>query len=303
MTLDRTQGRNPNLGFGMVPPSASRMDRYQEAAQVVLRSLSGDADEAAILDAISEVKGLCNRIIREDQPDWMLVWLWMGLPERRRLKWMAYDLVAYRAAHKERDAAQASYVAERLQRAGLMTALNYFLKQDEPPVEEGMGFLYLLSSRQNKQLLKIGQTRREIIKRVDEINRATGLVEPLSVRHLWRVRDPVSVEREVHQLLAQHRVRVDREFFLMEFRDAVRTIDEYLAAADATVRRRGVVKRVFPERGFGFLTSEDIDFFIHASEVADDQFQHLAVGDPVTFDRLDTSFGLAAAKVVRLATG
>jgi len=279
------------------------MERYQHAANVVLRALGGDVDQPAILDAISEVKGLCNRINREDQPDWMLVWLWMGLPDRRRLKWMAYDLVAYRLAHKAHDEAQASYVAERLQRAGLMTALNYFLKQDEPPVEEGMGFLYLLSSRANKQLLKIGQTRREIVKRVDEINRATGLVEPLSVRHLWRVRDPVRAERDVHQLLAQHRIRVDREFFLMEFRDAVRIIEEYLAGSDASVRRRGVVKRIFPDRGFGFLTSDEIDFFVHASEVADDQFQHLAVGDPVTFDRLDTSFGLAAAKVVRVPAG
>lgn len=184
-----------------------------------------------------------------------------------------------------------------------MTALNCLLKQEEPPVEEGMGFLYLLSSRENKKLLKIGQTRRDIVKRVDEINRATGVVEPLGVRHLWRVRDPVRAERDVHQLLAQHRVRVDREFFLMEFHEAVRLIEDYLAGADAAVRRRGVIKRVFPHRGFGFLTSEDIDYFVHASEVADDQFPHLVVGDLVTFDRLDTSFGLAAAKVVRVPAG
>lgn len=297
MTLDTTKGRNPNLGFGMVPPKPVRLEKYTRSVRSVLGLLGGAARDPESLDAISEVKGLCNRIVREDQPDWIIVWLWMGLPSKLRLNWMAEDLVAWRLAYKEDEITAQSWIAERLQRAGLMTALTYFLREDEPPEEDGMGFLYLLSTRADPSLLKIGQTKRDLITRVNEINRVTGIVEPYSPRRIWRVRNPMKVEKEVHELLADVRVRKDREFFRTEMSKASSLIERHLRSVDGRVRFRGRVKKVFSERRFGFIVADDLDYFFHASEVRQPNFDNLSEGDLVSFDRLDTTFGLAAADV------
>jgi len=299
MTLDRRNGRNPNLGFGMVPPKPVKLDAYTTAAQQLLDVLSGGPATADTPASVSEVKGLCNRILREDQPDWALVWLWMGLPSKLRLKWIVADLPALRQACLADDPAEQSYIVERVQRAGLMTALSYFVKHDEPPQEPGMGYLYLLSTRADRKLLKIGQTTRDVPKRVEEINRATGVVEPLSPRRIWRVRDPVETEKRVHELLADYRVRSDREFFRLELSEAAPKIEQYLRDIDGKMRLRGAVEKIFPDRRYGFIRADDLDYFFHASEVRNPNFSTLQEGDHVSFDRLDTSFGLAAADIQR----
>ncbi|MCY4260606.1 MAG: hypothetical protein OXC91_10130 [Rhodobacteraceae bacterium] len=102
-TLNREQGRNPNLGFGMVPPKPATLSRYLHSAQNVVDILFGSEPNENALDSISETKGLCNRVLREDQPDWVVVWLRLGLPNRRRLRWMARDLPILRQAVKEGD--------------------------------------------------------------------------------------------------------------------------------------------------------------------------------------------------------
>ena len=296
-TMNREQGRNLNLGFGMVPPKPKTLGRYLQSAQSVLDFLFGAEPTEKTLDAISEVKGLCNRVLREDQPDWVVVWLRLGLPRKRRMKWMVNDLPKLRQAVKEGDKDGFEGVAETLLNAGLGTALKFFVEDDEPPPEDGCGYLYLLSTRSDQDLLKIGQTQRSVLKRVEEINRATGVVEPFSPRNIWFVKDPVGFEREVHKLLSEFRVRIDREFFRLERSDASRKITELLRSMGVEALISGRVKSVFFDRGFGFIEADGSDYFFHVSEVHGLEFQDLKIGDEVTFSRLDTRLGFAAAEV------
>jgi Arc/MetJ family transcription regulator len=69
-----------------------------------------------------------------------------------------------------------------------------------------------------------------VTERVDEINRATGVIFPFGVRASWRVRDDQGrvVEKKIHQVLKELRVRTDREFFCMDFRDAVKIINSVI---------------------------------------------------------------------------
>jgi cold shock CspA family protein len=299
-TLNREQGRNPNLGFGMVPPKPKTLSRYLRSAQSVLGFLFDAEPTTETLDAISEVKGLCNRVLREDQPDWVVVWLRLGLPSKRRMKWMAGDLPKLRQAVKEGDVDGYEGISEKLLRAGLGTALKFFVDDDEPPPEDGRGYLYLLSTRSDRNLLKIGQTQRRVLKRVEEINRATGVVEPFSPRNIWFVKDPVSFEREVHKLLSEYRVRIDREFFRLDLSEASRKINELLRSMGVEARVSGRVKSALSDKGFGFIEADGSDYFFHVSELRGLEFQDLQTGDEVTFCRLDTRLGLAAAEV-RLA--
>ncbi len=65
------------------------------------------------------------------------------------------------------------------------------------------------------------------------INSATGVLVPYGVRLLWGVRDARRVEAQVHRLLADYRIRADREFFELHHRDAARLIQAHLDAVGA----------------------------------------------------------------------
>ena len=68
-------------GFGMAPISERMQARYDAAVQTALDLMDGNLifDEVN-LDAISELKGMFNRCIRQDQWDWFSVFTELGTP-------------------------------------------------------------------------------------------------------------------------------------------------------------------------------------------------------------------------------
>ncbi len=101
-----------------------------------------------------------------------------------------------------------------------------------PASLDGPGFVHVLSTRENPDLLKIGCTGRDPLTRAEEINSATGVMVPWDVRSAWTVADARRVEADVHALFAAYLVRKDREFFHLPFSEAARIVDGY------TVRSR-----------------------------------------------------------------
>ena len=289
-------------GFGMAPPKEQTVTMRRYAVQVVLNALAGaqPTDSHSLAKAISEVKGLFNRSRKMDQWDWFVVWQQLGLPERKRLDRIVSGLASFRKAIVSQDSENSENMRLNLVNWGALTSLRYFLGLESPLFEPETGILYMLGTREMKGLLKIGITERDVIARVNEINSATGIAIPLGVRHIWRVRNPKTVEREVHRLLSDYRVRSDREFFQLQYNDAVRVITKFLEETQGLSRERGVVKRVFNENGYGFLSSGGDDFFFHAKEVRG-PFQKLTAGDTVEFERLHTSLGYAASDVQRVS--
>lgn len=61
--------------------------------------------------------------------------------------------------------------------------LRAFLAEPSPS-PAGTGYLYLLSTRDRPRHLKIGFTEADVVERVRQINRATGIVIPFGVRAL-----------------------------------------------------------------------------------------------------------------------
>ena len=60
----------------------------------------------------------------------------------------------------------------------------------------------------------------------------------------------------------------------------------------------GIVKRIVGDKGFGFIASEDREFFFHRSAVqAPDRFEHLAEGDQVVFEEEKSDKGPRACNV------
>ena len=86
--------------------------------------------------------------------------------------------------------------------------------------EMDAGWIYILSTRELNDLLKIGMTMRTVEARAQEINSATGVAVPFGARRCWRVSDPHRAEKIVHTALAAYRIRTDREFFRTDFKIA-----------------------------------------------------------------------------------
>lgn len=93
-------------------------------------------------------------------------------------------------------------------------------------------YIYILSRREEKDLLKIGMTTRNVLKRCQEINSATGVVFPYSPRKVFRVKDSKEAERIVHGILEEYRVRADREFFKCDYSRACEMIERSLQEKD-----------------------------------------------------------------------
>ncbi|MBQ1041517.1 GIY-YIG nuclease family protein [Micromonospora sp. C72] len=220
-TNDRTVRVTQKWGFGMAPVKPEVQQHRVRAASSLLRFLEGQQDEpdASFQEDLSLIKGLYSRCHRQDQWDWFTVWQQLGRPGRKHCQQAASALAGLRAAIGDGGGSSvASPVASFVQAGGQAHLAG--LVTGKSPNPQGAGYIYVLSTREHPRFLKIGYTERSVEERVKEINRATGVLIPYGVRAVWVVAHARSVEAELHARLAPYRVRADREFFDLEFRDA-----------------------------------------------------------------------------------
>lgn len=216
-------------GFGMAPlkPATERANRA--AISSVSRFVSGGngAVHNSITEDISRVKGLFNRILKQDQWDWFTVNMYFDFPQQQDLVELVSVLGVLRKAIIEHDDAHGTKALERLRQSHFLAYCENYLSfnvNTETPEE----YLYILSRREEKDILKIGMTIRNVQKRVNEINSATGVVFPYSARKVYKVKNSRLVEKDVHAMLSQYRIRADREFFRIDYAKACSLIEEYL---------------------------------------------------------------------------
>jgi hypothetical protein len=192
-------------------------------------------DERNLAD-ISTVKGLFKRVVRQDQWDWFTVARQLGYPSCRISEVIARQLTEFRVAIKNQSEESYSKARVRLLRLPFRRCLSVFLELAEIVDEPDAGWIYILSTRELPDLLKIGMTSRTVEQRVNEINRATGVAIPFGVRRCWRVTDPGKVEKLVHSSLVAFRMRDDREFFQLEFRLAEKIVDHAIISSRLEIR-------------------------------------------------------------------
>jgi len=209
-------------GFGMAPVRPDVQHERLQAVEAVLNLLETGQVAPGVEDDVSTVKGLLNRSWRQDQWDWFTVWTQLGRPARRRCAEMGYLLVGLRSMVQEGgDEVPISYDYDEV-----IQVLRWFLlEEEEPPRDAGHGYIYILSTREQPDLLKIGYTDRRVEQRVAELNRHTAVAVPYGVRAMWTVKQASALEHEIHRELDDYRVRGDREFFELDFMDACHRIE------------------------------------------------------------------------------
>jgi hypothetical protein len=226
-------------GFGLAPPKPiTEKERQSAAANVaqVLDLSEIDGLTETDLASVSTVKGMFRRIYLQDQWDWFTVCGQMGYPSALLAKAISEQLHIFRRSYTTRDFYAFREAFSVLRRMPIRKCLNVFLGINTIKDEEGAGWIYILSTRELRDLLKIGMTTRTVEERAREINSATGVVIPFGVRSCWRVRNPAEAERLVHSRLIQYRMRNDREFFRLDWTVARTEIADCLRSASQELR-------------------------------------------------------------------
>jgi hypothetical protein len=226
-------------GFGMARPKVGIQRERTTACRVVAELLNTPEmpkPTKELLGFLSVAKGLFNRIVREDQWDWFTVSCQLGYPSRGLARAIANELSNMRCGIRDCDKAVYLTTYVNLSRLPIRRCLSVFLGIAHIKNESDAGWVYVLSTRELRDLLKIGMTTRSVEMRAQEINGATGVAVPFGVRRCWRVRDPNRAETIVHNVLANYRIRNDREFFRIDFPTAAPIIQNALDVAKLEIR-------------------------------------------------------------------
>lgn len=215
-------------GFGMAPEKPETVaKREKHVRQVHSIIANGELNQSPWVNtSISETKGLFTRCVKQDQWDWFVVWCRLGMPGLKKLSNVSRSLDKLNRSLKTDNSVSALEHIEALRAVGAERYLGSYLSGE---IFFGVGCVYILSTREAPDILKIGFTARNPIDRVKEINSATGVIVPFGVRAAWRVDNPVITERLVHERLSPWRIRQDREFFNIPFRQAFDLINDLLA--------------------------------------------------------------------------
>lgn len=216
-------------GFGMAPLQPATEEKNLAAIKSVKNFVlgSGPITSNNILDDINHVKGIFNRVARQDQWDWFTVNMYLDYPPQHDIKSIASSLASLRTAIKRKDDNLGRNSLEQLKNNRFLTYCDNYLNFDIND-DTASEYIYILSRREEKDILKIGMTTRNVQKRVNEINSATGVLYPLSARQVYKVKNSKLVEKDIHGVLSEFRIRGDREFFKIDYVEACRIIDEYL---------------------------------------------------------------------------
>ncbi|SDA22930.1 T5orf172 domain-containing protein [Ruminococcus sp. YE71] len=223
----------PKWGFGSAPLKPETQTKYRKSLKIILAYINNPIAtyEINILDDISMVKGLFNRIIKQDQWDWFTVYMYFDYPNYFENKEFVRLLAGLRTCIKNNNLDEIKRIKNKLLQTNICVYINNFLNFDIHN-EDNDEYIYILSRREDKELLKIGMTKRNVLKRVQEINSATGVVYPISPRAVFRVKDCKLAEKMIHKELSQYRLRSDREFFQIPYKNATEIIEKCLKDND-----------------------------------------------------------------------
>jgi len=215
---------HPKWGYGMAPITPEKQEIREQAVRQVLslRPTHRLDRSPEFVQSLLSVKGLFTRASRQNRWDWFTVWNQLGRPGRYQSTKIDSEFYKVRKAAQLQNRAAGQTGMRNLEDLGAFKSLRGFLsgRNIQAALPDGHGQVYILETREQRGLLKIGFTNGHVEDRVKQINSATGVAIPWGVRGVWIVKDAKGVEGKVHEKLADRRLRPDREFFTVDFDEA-----------------------------------------------------------------------------------
>jgi len=140
----------------MAPVKSGLVVRRKEAVVLLLKYLDDErvalGRREDVAEAVSEVKGLFSRAFRQDQWDWFRVFVQVGRPARSRARALSEALGRTARGLRTHDDDLARIGLETFIRAGGREVLKTYM-EGPAPVENGFGFVYVLSTRPKLRVL------------------------------------------------------------------------------------------------------------------------------------------------------
>ena len=93
-------------------------------------------------------------------------------------------------------------------------------------VSDESGYIYILVNSSMPGVLKIGYTERDVEARAQELSNGTGVLVPFVVAYYAKCFFAPNAEAEIHSVLDRYRIAENREFFRVDIRQAIATVDE-----------------------------------------------------------------------------
>ncbi|PFG08333.1 T5orf172 domain-containing protein [Marinobacter sp. LV10MA510-1] len=94
---------------------------------------------------------------------------------------------------------------------------------------ENEGYIYVMrSAAHDKNVFKVGLTRRAPEERSKELSRSTSSPDHFHVMEEWDVEDCVLAEKLIHEKLSEFRVNPKREYFKAPYKEIFKVIDEVI---------------------------------------------------------------------------
>jgi len=91
------------------------------------------------------------------------------------------------------------------------------------------GYIYVMrSAAHERDIFKIGLTRRNPEIRSDDLSRTTGAPDKFLVVQEWKVDDCKAAEGMIHERLDAYRINPKREFFRAPYKQVVSVIQEII---------------------------------------------------------------------------
>lgn len=266
--------------FGMYPISKDMSIRYEESLFRITRFLDDFVTHNKILDDFSELKGMLNRTVKKNQLDWFTVYEKLHYPNERELVGIISLITELRNLIKNNNSLEEFKQNEKIFLCYLRKLIENYKSKINTPQE----YLYILSLKNEPDILKIGMTTGKVSKRVNQINSSTGVLNPYGVRKVFKVKNCKIAERESHLILNDFRIRKDREFFKIPFAQALDLIEKSFNQNGLKIRNIGEITYFNPANKIGkikYYETENIEFSKEDLVFENEVF---TIGDLVEYD-------------------
>lgn len=150
-TSNEPKERIAKWGFGMAPISNTMRERYDRAVRATIAVLENDQQLTEVdIDTLSELKGMFNRSVRQDQWDWNSVHTELGLPSAFHCREIAKCLAQLRVAVKMGDDSLYSECKSQLIELNALLFLYAYQSTIDLAWTKTAEWLYVLSRREEK---------------------------------------------------------------------------------------------------------------------------------------------------------
>ena len=128
--------------------------RYDAAVQTTLDLFGGNIELQKVpLDDISELKGMFNRCLRQDQWDWFSVFTEFGEPSHKHLREIVHNLQTLRRSIITDDQESIESAKQQLIDNNLLLYLhNYQEDINSSSDSDDAGWVYILSTREQPMM-------------------------------------------------------------------------------------------------------------------------------------------------------